>query len=123
MEHGLGSGVPRTLGELCRPGRMALVYHNITPPEYFLGVHKDLVKLCFRGRRELTAYIPRVELAHPSVGHHASHALRLFRLDDHHEVESVIDAALGEQGDVIDDNRVGVGRFCGVDALASERAD
>jgi L-malate glycosyltransferase len=45
------------------PGRMALVYHNITPPEYFVGVHKDLVKLCFRGRRELTAYIDRVELA------------------------------------------------------------
>ena len=42
---------------------MALVYHNITPPEYFLGVHKDLVKLCFRGRRELTAYISRCELA------------------------------------------------------------
>jgi L-malate glycosyltransferase len=45
------------------PGRMALVYHNITPPEYFVGVHKDLVKLCFRGRRELTAYVDRVELA------------------------------------------------------------
>ena len=42
---------------------MVLVYHNITPPEYFLGVHKDLVKLCFRGRRELTAYISRCELA------------------------------------------------------------
>jgi hypothetical protein len=34
---------------------MVLVYHNITPPEYFIGIHKDLVKLCFRGRRELTA--------------------------------------------------------------------
>lgn len=45
------------------PGRMALVYHNITPPEYFIGVHKDLVKQCFRGRRELTAYIDRSELA------------------------------------------------------------
>jgi glycosyltransferase involved in cell wall biosynthesis len=42
---------------------MALVYHNITPPEYFIGIHKDLVKLCFRGRRELTAYIGRCELA------------------------------------------------------------
>ena len=42
---------------------MALIYHNITPPEYFIGVHKDLVKLCFRGRRELTAYIDRCELA------------------------------------------------------------
>jgi glycosyltransferase involved in cell wall biosynthesis len=45
------------------PGRMVLVYHNITPPEYFLGVHKDLVKLCFRGRRELTAYVQRCDLA------------------------------------------------------------
>ena len=45
------------------PGRMALIYHNITPPEYFVGVHKDLVKLCFRGRRELTAYIERCGLA------------------------------------------------------------
>ncbi len=42
---------------------MVLVYHNITPPEYFIGVHKDLVKLCFRGRRELTAYIARCDLA------------------------------------------------------------
>ena len=45
------------------PGRMVIVYHNITPPEYFIGVHKDLVKLCFRGRRELTAYIERADLA------------------------------------------------------------
>ena len=45
------------------PGRMVLVYHNITPPEYFIGIHKDLVKLCFRGRRELTAYINRCDLA------------------------------------------------------------
>src|SRR6476469_7251289 len=32
-------------------------------PEYFRGVHKALVKLCYRGRRELTAYIARCELA------------------------------------------------------------
>jgi L-malate glycosyltransferase len=57
----IGSRASRTAYAL--PGRMILVYHNITPPEYFLGVHKDLVKLCFRGRRELTAYVPRCELA------------------------------------------------------------
>ena len=57
----IGSRASRTAYAL--PGRMVLVYHNITPPEYFLGVHKDLVKLCFRGRRELTAYIARCELA------------------------------------------------------------
>jgi glycosyltransferase involved in cell wall biosynthesis len=57
----IGSRASRTAYAL--PGRMALVYHNITPPEYFLGVHKDLVKLCFRGRRELTAYIHRSDIA------------------------------------------------------------
>lgn len=57
----IGSRASRTAYAL--PGRMVLVYHNITPPEYFIGVHKDLVKLCFRGRRELTAYIDRCDLA------------------------------------------------------------
>ena len=57
----IGSRASRTAYAL--PGRMALVYHNITPPEYFIGVHKDLVKLCFRGRRELTAYVDRCDLA------------------------------------------------------------
>ena len=57
----IGSRASRTAYAL--PGRMALIYHNITPPEYFVGVHKDLVKLCFRGRRELTAYIDRCDLA------------------------------------------------------------
>jgi glycosyltransferase involved in cell wall biosynthesis len=57
----IGSRASRTAYAM--PGRMALVYHNITPPEYFIGVHKDLVKLCFRGRRELTAYVQRAELA------------------------------------------------------------
>jgi glycosyltransferase involved in cell wall biosynthesis len=57
----IGSRASRTAYAL--PGRMVIVYHNITPPEYFIGVHKDLVKLCFRGRRELTAYIDRSDLA------------------------------------------------------------
>ena len=45
------------------PDRMALVYHNITPPEFFVDVHPLLVQLCFLGRRELGAYATRVELA------------------------------------------------------------
>ena len=57
----IGSRASRTAYAM--PGRMILVYHNITPPEYFIGVHKDLVKLCFRGRRELTAYPARTDLA------------------------------------------------------------
>lgn len=44
------------------PDRMALVYHNITPPEFFIDVHPLLVQLCYLGRRELAAYANRVEL-------------------------------------------------------------
>jgi L-malate glycosyltransferase len=39
------------------------VYHNITPPEYFVGVHRTLARQCFRGRRELQAYADRCDLA------------------------------------------------------------
>jgi hypothetical protein len=42
---------------------MGLIYHNITPPEYFAAVHRTLARECFRGRRELHAYIDRCDLA------------------------------------------------------------
>ena len=45
------------------PDRMILVYHNITPPEFFLGVHEQLAAECFAGRRELAIYRERVDLA------------------------------------------------------------
>lgn len=45
------------------PDRMILVYHNITPPRYFVGVHHQLAELCFKGRRELGAYPGRCDLA------------------------------------------------------------
>ena len=45
------------------PDRMVLVYHNITPPEYFLGVNPTLARLCFLGRRELRFYRDRCDLA------------------------------------------------------------
>ncbi len=57
----LGSRASRLAFAL--PDRMILVYHNITPPEYFIGVHKLLVHLCYMGRRELTAYATRCDLA------------------------------------------------------------
>ncbi len=57
----LGSRASRTAFAL--PDRMALIYHNITPPEYFVGVHRTLVRQCFRGRRELQAYAGRCDLA------------------------------------------------------------
>jgi glycosyltransferase involved in cell wall biosynthesis len=45
------------------PDRMVLVYHNITPPEYFIDVHPLLVQQCFLGRRELGFYNSRCDLA------------------------------------------------------------
>ncbi len=45
------------------PDRMVLIYHNITPPQYFVGIHRLLVQLCFAGRRELSAYRTRCHLA------------------------------------------------------------
>jgi L-malate glycosyltransferase len=57
----LGSKASRTAFAL--PHRMALIYHNITPPEYFVGVHRALARQCFRGRRELRAYASRCDLA------------------------------------------------------------
>ena len=45
------------------PDRMVLVYHNITPPEYFIDVHQVLVQQCYLGRRELGLYASRCDLA------------------------------------------------------------
>jgi len=45
------------------PDRMLLVYHNITPPEFFVGIHKRLVRYCYHGLRELRAYVDRCDLA------------------------------------------------------------
>src|ERR1700720_1980719 len=57
----VGSKASRTAYAL--PDRMALIYHNITPPEYFVGVHRTLARQTFRGRRELRAYAGRCDLA------------------------------------------------------------
>jgi L-malate glycosyltransferase len=56
----LGSRASRLAYAL--PDRMALIYHNITPPEYFIDVHPRLVQLCFLGRRELGLYAGRCEI-------------------------------------------------------------
>jgi glycosyltransferase involved in cell wall biosynthesis len=57
----IGSRASRTAYAV--PSRMLFVYHNITPPQYFLGEHGWLVRQCYHGRRELGAYRSRVDLA------------------------------------------------------------
>jgi glycosyltransferase involved in cell wall biosynthesis len=45
------------------PDRQILIYHNITPPQFFIDVHEQLAEQCFKGRRELGIYPARVDLA------------------------------------------------------------
>jgi glycosyltransferase involved in cell wall biosynthesis len=45
------------------PDRLVAIYHNITPATFFLGFHPHLAGLCYHGRRELTAFASRTELA------------------------------------------------------------
>ena len=57
----LGSRASRVAFAL--PERMMLVYHNITPPQYFRDVNVTLMQQCFDGRRELRAWALRCDLA------------------------------------------------------------
>jgi glycosyltransferase involved in cell wall biosynthesis len=61
--HHLSIGSKASRVAFALPARMILVYHNITPAEYFLGIHGLLVQLCHNGRRELAAFRHRAELA------------------------------------------------------------
>ena len=57
-------GEPAVLSFLLeRRERLVLVYHNITPPEYFVTIDPDFAELLAGGRIELAALRPRVHLA------------------------------------------------------------
>ncbi|MFA4848361.1 MAG: glycosyltransferase [Methanoregula sp.] len=45
------------------PDKKILIYHNITPPEYFIGINEVLYKLLKHGRESLPSLINSVELA------------------------------------------------------------
>src|SRR5438067_926123 len=57
----IGSAAARLIHGL--PDRLVTIYHNITPPEYFLGFRPKVVGLTYHGRRELARFIPRTALA------------------------------------------------------------
>jgi glycosyltransferase involved in cell wall biosynthesis len=44
------------------PDRLVSIYHNITPPQFFLGFHGHLAGLCYHGRRELQTFAERTAL-------------------------------------------------------------
>ncbi len=57
----IGSEVTSLFARL--PDRKILRYHNITPPEYFIGVNARVADRCRRGRQELAGLTTVTELA------------------------------------------------------------
>ena len=45
------------------PDRLVVIYHNITPADFFLGFQHHLPGLCYHGRRQLAAFAERAALA------------------------------------------------------------
>ncbi|MCJ7680412.1 MAG: glycosyltransferase [Candidatus Aminicenantes bacterium] len=43
--------------------RKALIYHNVTPPEFFEGFNEEMARITLLSREELKALAPHVELA------------------------------------------------------------
>ena len=44
-------------------GKRALIHHNITPPEFFVGYDPEMVRICTIGRTELATLRDHVDLA------------------------------------------------------------
>ena len=45
------------------PDKKIMIYHNITPHQYFIDYHRILTKECFKGRLELQRFTDKVDLA------------------------------------------------------------
>jgi glycosyltransferase involved in cell wall biosynthesis len=61
LHFSIGAGVSTFAYHL--PDPILLIYHNITPARWFQEFHRHLAGLCYHGRRELQAFVPRVRLA------------------------------------------------------------
>jgi glycosyltransferase involved in cell wall biosynthesis len=53
---------PLTDGLLRLPSRKFIIYHNITPPEFFAPYNAEMARLCRIGREELARLAPRIEV-------------------------------------------------------------
>jgi L-malate glycosyltransferase len=45
------------------PDRKMMIYHNITPHEYFIDAHRVLARECYKGRLEINLFVDKVDLA------------------------------------------------------------
>ncbi|MBN1917595.1 MAG: glycosyltransferase family 4 protein [Verrucomicrobia bacterium] len=67
------------------PGRKVMVYHNITPAEFFAGIAEEVYYITKKGRRELDQLAPAVDLALPVSEYNA----RELREAGYRRVETV----------------------------------
>jgi glycosyltransferase involved in cell wall biosynthesis len=56
----IGSPVSRLFFRL--PDKKIMIYHNITPHEYFLDCHRILARECYKGRLEIKLFVDKVDL-------------------------------------------------------------
>jgi glycosyltransferase involved in cell wall biosynthesis len=54
---------PLTKGFAKLPTRKVLIYHNITPPDFFIDFSQEMANLSRLGRKELASLVPHVSLA------------------------------------------------------------
>jgi len=45
------------------PDKKIMIYHNITPYEYFLDYHRILARECYKGRLEIKRFVDKADLA------------------------------------------------------------
>jgi glycosyltransferase involved in cell wall biosynthesis len=45
------------------PDKRVMIYHNITPYQYFLDTHRILSRECYKGRLEIKLFLDKVDLA------------------------------------------------------------
>jgi hypothetical protein len=45
------------------PDKKIMIYHNITPYEFFLDYHRILARECYKGRLEIKLFADKVDLA------------------------------------------------------------
>ncbi len=61
LHFSIGAGVSTFAYHL--PDPILMIYHNITPARWFATFHQHLAGLCYHGRRELKAFVPRASVA------------------------------------------------------------
>jgi len=57
----IGSPVSRMFFRV--PDRKIMIYHNITPHQFFVDSHRILARECYKGRLEIKLFVDKVDLA------------------------------------------------------------